>query len=357
MKFATDQLDFDLPAELIAQTPAACRSASRMLVVRRETGELEDRRFTDVTDYLTPNDMLVVNDARVLPARFTLHRETGGRIEGLFLRQTAPDAWEVMLKGAKRVREGEQLAFVDSAAHDGGGTIDYATTAQNLDRGIWIIRWPQPTDAATKLDRSGRMPLPPYIKRDKDRDERDHLDRDRYQTVFAARDGAVAAPTAGLHFDANVMRAIQQRGIAIEKVTLHVGYGTFAPVESSDLADHTMHAEYYEITDAVAHRLRAHRESGGRTVAVGTTSTRVLESSYANTGWRTGETGWTDLFCYPPFEFRATDALITNFHLPRSTLIALVMAFADIELIKRAYAHAIEQRYRFYSYGDAMLIL
>jgi len=357
MGFATDQLNFDLPAELIAQTPAASRSESRLLIVHRETGQLEDRQFTDLTGYLSQNDMLVVNDARVLPARFVLRRETGGRIEGLFLRQTAPDEWEVMLKGAKRVSEGERLAIVSDATRDGDATIDYATTVRNPERGIWIIRWPQPTDAATKLDQTGRMPLPPYIKRDKDRDKRDDLDRNRYQTVFAAHDGAVAAPTAGLHFDANVMRAIQQRGIAMEKVTLHVGYGTFAPVESTDLADHTMHAEYYEITDAVAHRLRAHRESGGRTVAVGTTSTRVLESSFANSGWRTGETGWTELFCYPPFEFRATDALITNFHLPRSTLIALVMAFAGIDLIKRAYAHAIDERYRFYSYGDAMLIL
>jgi S-adenosylmethionine:tRNA ribosyltransferase-isomerase len=211
--------------------------------------------------------------------------------------------------------------------------------------------------AGELLRQFGRMPLPPYIRRARGGDTHDAADRERYQTVYAARDGAVAAPTAGLHFTPQLLEAIRARGVTQERVTLHVGYGTFAPIEVEDLAAHPMHAEYFEITRETAARLRATREQGGRVLAAGTTSARVLETTWRLNGWRDGAAGWTDLFCYPPYTFGGVDLLLTNFHLPRSTLLALVMAFAGVDLIRRAYAHAIAQRYRFYSYGDAMLIL
>lgn len=355
MSFPVDRLDFDLPRELIAQVPAEQRGGSRLMVVHRDGSTIEDRRFSAFTEFLRSGDTLVVNDTRVLPARFAMQRDSGGKVEGLFLRQASAMHWEVMLKGASRVRVGERLEIKGESG--GRGSPDWVYAEQSLGRGRWVLCWPAPTDAGRKLREIGRMPLPPYIKRHRERDARDDLDRSRYQTAYASRDGAIAAPTAGLHFDDQTFAAIKGKRCDLQRVTLHVGYGTFAPVTVDDLAEHSMHAEYFEISDRVCRSLSRVRSYEGRVLAVGTTSARVLETAFRRNEWSGGLSGWTDLFCYPPFEFCGVDALLTNFHLPRSTLIALVMAFAGEDLIRKAYEHAIERRYRFYSYGDAMLIL
>ena len=351
MGFAVERLDYALPADLIAQVPSPARGSARMLVVHRAGGRLEDDTVGWIGRYLRAGDVLVLNDTRVIAARFMLERVSGGRIEGLFLRQASPTDWVVMLKGARRIRAGERLRMF---ARPDFGPVE---VVRCTGRGVWILRWPEAVDAVLTLRDTGRMPLPPYIRRGKQADARDAMDRARYQTVYAARDGAVAAPTAGLHFDEPLLERLAAGGVAIETVTLHVGYGTFAPIEVEDLAEHAMHAEYFEISDAVCRKLTSCRAAGGRVVAVGTTSARVLETAFVRNAWRGGQRGWTDLFCYPPYAFGGVDALVTNFHLPRSTLLALVMAFAGTELTGRAYAHAVGNRYRFYSYGDAMLIL
>jgi S-adenosylmethionine:tRNA ribosyltransferase-isomerase len=344
-------LQFDLPEELIAQTPAVVRGQSRLLVLDRGAGTLQDRAIPELPGLLRAGDVLVINDTRVLPARFGLRRASGGRVEGLFLSEPERGRWEVLLKGAQRLRPGEVLALENSE------TALAVTAAERIGEGRWRLEVRTAESAAEVLGRVGRMPLPPYIKRAPGQDARDAQDREWYQTTYATRDGAVAAPTAGLHFTPELLAELQGRGIGQERVTLHVGYGTFAPIGVDDLADHRMHNEYFEMDGAVAQRLRAARERGGRIVAVGTTSARVLETVWAGNELGDGASGWTDLFCYPPYEFRAVDVLLTNFHLPGSTLIALVMAFAGVDAIRRAYAHAIAQRYRFFSYGDAMLIV
>ncbi len=349
--FCVRELEYELPDSLIAQEPAAVRGQSRMLVVDRETGELTDARVKDLPQYLTPKDVLVLNNTRVLPAKFVLVRESGGRIEGLFLHDHSGGEWEVLLKGANRVAEGENLNFESECR-----TWSVQTVSRG-ERGRWRIRVKPMTFVAEVLDKVGRMPLPPYIKRDKGADVRDEGDRERYQTVFANKDGAVAAPTAGLHFTPQMLSDIKESGVGVEYVTLHVGYGTFAPLEVDDLADHDMHSEFYELDRQVGRRLMEVRQSGGRVVGVGTTSARVLETAWNLTRWEGDTNGWTDLFCYPPYEIKGVDTLLTNFHLPKSTLLALVMSFAGIDLIRKAYAHAIEEKYRFFSYGDAMLIL
>ena len=349
--FDTGELEYDLPEALIAQEPLAVRSAARMLVVDRETGGFEDRQVSDLPAFLSADDVLVLNDTRVLPAKFVLRRPRGGRVEGLFLEEGTGGQWEVLLKGAGRVAVGEVLTFE-------GGSGDWAArTVSRGQRGRWRIQVEPGAASAVALNQVGRAPLPPYIKRGKVADDRDEDDVRRYQTVYARREGAVAAPTAGLHFTEQMLEQLQAQGVGIEQVTLHVGYGTFAPVEVEDLADHAMHSEYYEIGVETCARLSARRRRGGRVAAVGTTSARVLETAWERTRWSGESKGFTDLFCYPPYAFRAVDVLLTNFHLPRSTLLALVMAFAGVGLIRRAYAHAVERAYRFYSYGDAMLIL
>jgi S-adenosylmethionine:tRNA ribosyltransferase-isomerase len=357
--FSVRELDYELPEELIAQIPGAERSASRMLVVRRDgrggqdkpTRSLDDRNIADLPEYLRAGDALVLNDTRVLAAKFQLERSTGGRVDGIFLETDESGRWDVLLRGAQRLREGEELRFVGDGA-------PWAVIAERRGaRGRWLLRIANAPAPADVLRLVGRMPLPPYIKRGRVHDERDSTDEARYQTVYAAWDGAVAAPTAGLHFTPALLQEIETGGVAIVRVTLHVGYGTFAPLEVADLADHTMHTEYCEMGAEAAGRLTAVRRAGGRVVAVGTTSARVLESAWRENQWTRGYAGRTDLFCYPPCEFGGVDALLTNFHLPRSTLLALVMAFVGVEVTREAYAHAIAQRYRFYSYGDAMLIV
>jgi len=349
----TSDFDYDLPADLIAQAPAAARDASRLMVLDRATGCVAHRRFTDLPDLLRAGDLLVVNDTAVIPARFDCRRRTGGRIEGLFCREDAPGKWEVMLKGAARCRTGEALTFV-------GDESVRAVLESRVGEGLWRVRIDPAIGAMDLLGRIGRTPLPPYIRRPGPM--RDADDRRAYQTVYAARPGAVAAPTAGLHFTPEVFSALARRGVERAAVTLHVGLGTFAPVKAERVEDHRMHAEWYELGPGAADAVARARRRGRRVVAVGTTSVRVLEA-VAAAGPIGPASGWTDLFIHPPATFAVADAMLTNFHLPRSTLLMLVSAFAapgatdGIAMIRAAYAQAVPQRYRFYSYGDAMLIV
>jgi len=349
------ELQYDLPSELIAQRPVEPRDASRLLVLDRASGRITHCAFRDIGTYLTARDCLVLNDTRVIPARFFCRRVSGGRIEGLFL-HVAADAWRVMLKPAARLRVGEALLSPDSDVR--------LVIMARLERGEWLGRPDPAVDPLAWLAQVGQTPLPPYIHRGASgRGAPDAADAERYQTVYAARPGAVAAPTAGLHFTPGLLAELARRGVQRASVTLHVGAGTFVPIEAEDLAQHRMHAEWYEVTPSALTTLRGARAGGQCLVAVGTTAARVLESlpdgvlDGAGIDAGCARSAWTDIFIYPPYRFRHVDHLITNFHLPGSTLLALVMAFASPELIRAAYAAAIAERYRFYSYGDAMLIL
>lgn len=349
--FPVSRLDYHLPPELIAQTPPPNRGESRLLVVNRAEQSLRDRSIRDLPEYLAPGDVMVLNDTRVLPARFALLRKTGGRIEGLFLSEPSAGVWDVMLKGSGRLRAGEML----QVEGDKGGVEVIAR--EPIGRGQWRVDVGSSEPAASILGRVGRMPLPPYIKRDKSSDPRDPADRDRYQTVYAARDGAVAAPTAGLHFTKGMLDEIRAAGVHVETVTLHVGIGTFAPIEVDDLRDHPMHAEYVELSQQTANRLSQSVAAGRKVTAVGTTTVRALESAWRHSGWTGPYQDWTRLFCYPPCTFGPIHQVLTNFHLPRSTLLAMIMALAGTDLTRQAYAQAAATSYRFYSYGDAMLIV
>ncbi|MBK9120888.1 MAG: tRNA preQ1(34) S-adenosylmethionine ribosyltransferase-isomerase QueA [Phycisphaerales bacterium] len=354
-----DELHYELPPELIAQQPITPRDAARLLVLHRDTGRIEHRTFRDLGAYLDPGDCLVTNDTRVIPARFDLERATGGRIEALFLRvdstpAPAPGAaeWICLLKSAGRLRPGETLACRGHPTH--------LQAVARLERGAWRLRPDPHIDPLTLLSAIGAPPLPPYIRRGVKTEPtvraRDH---ERYQTVYATHPGAVAAPTAGLHFTPELLTELGARGVERVPVTLHVGLGTFAPIEVEDLQDHPMHAEWYEVRSDALTALRACRARGGRIVAVGTTAVRVLESLPEGV-WADAAaafSGWTRLFLYPPYRFRHVDRLLTNFHLPESTLLALVMAFGTRAQVRAAYAAAVAERYRFFSYGDAMLIL
>jgi S-adenosylmethionine:tRNA ribosyltransferase-isomerase len=338
-----DLLDYDLPSHLIAQEPAAARDAARLLVVDRSTGTLSHHHFRDLPDLLSSTDLLVLNDTRVLPARLVGKRErTGGRWEGLFLRETPDGLWELLAQTRGRPQPGEVIAI------DPG---PLRLTLRGRTNGHWLAE-PSPPGAPTELlAMSGRVPLPPYIRKG----EAGSADRERYQTVYARADGSVAAPTAGLHFTPAVFDRLRGRGIEWTSVTLHVGLGTFEPIKTDDPSRHHMHAEWAEVPAAAVHGIRACKARGGRVFAVGTTATRALET-VARDGelkpWR----GETDIYIYPPYRFRVLDGLITNFHLPRTTLLLLVAAFAGPDLVKRAYAEAVRHEYRFYSYGDAMLV-
>ncbi len=352
----TEQLDYGLPQDLIAQQPVAVRSDSRLLVLDRATGGLVDSRFCSLGRFLRPGDCLVLNDTKVLPARFLARRLTGGRLEGLFLAQPRAGVWEVMIRGAGRLRSGEKIALLGRDGHPSGTT---ACVLDRLSEGRCLIRPDGPDGALAVLDRIGLPPLPPYVKRDASPGQADH-DRQRYQTVYAENPGAVAAPTAGLHFTPELLEQLRQRRIEMACLTLHAGTGTFKPVATENLEDHPIHAEPVCLDAKAAQTINLARASGGRIIAVGTTSTRALESAAveAETGWQIRPfEGRTRLFITPGYAFKMVDGLITNFHLPRSSLLALVAAFAGLEPIMAAYQHAIRQRYRFYSYGDAMLIL
>ena len=352
-RFPVTELDYELPERLIAQVPAEQRADSRLMVVDRATGALLDRGFRELVGILRPCDLLALNNTRVLPAKFGLRRRTGGRMEGLFLHEREAGVWEVMLRGASRLKPDEPLSFV------GPGNAQRWTVraGENLGQGRWVVRVEPGDAAAAVLPGIGRSPLPPYIHRRSDDSDLDRLDAKRYQTVYAKRPGAIAAPTAGLHFTGKLLDELFERGVDRIELTLHVGMDTFAPVTADDLAEHEMHAEWYSLDSATADRVNQCRATGGRIVAVGTTTVRVLESCVDSAGLIQPQSGWTRTFCYPPYDFRAVDVLLTNFHLPRSTLLALVMAFAGVERTRRAYRHAVAQEYRFFSYGDAMLII
>lgn len=325
------------------------------MVLHRNSGRIEHRVFRDLPEYLNSRDALVINRTRVLPARFAARRDTGGRIGGLFIRELEMGRWEVMLAGVKKIKPGETLRL---AAEDRSSGKSWSLSLERrLDRGLCEVSISPAQPAWQVLDVVGAMPLPPYIHRESHTDpDLDRLDRDRYQTVFAERPGAVAAPTAGLHFTPHLMQVLSANGIEFVDVTLHVGLGTFQPVEVDDLSMHKMHSEWYELPPASADALNHRRTAGGRIVAVGTTSVRVLETCSVG-GVLSAGSGWTSILISPPYAFRATDALVTNFHLPGSTLLALVFAFAGAEIIREAYRIAIEEKYRFFSYGDAMLIV
>jgi S-adenosylmethionine:tRNA ribosyltransferase-isomerase len=343
--------DYPLPTELIAQEPLPRRDASRLLVVRRNDATISHRSIRDLPELLQPGDCLVLNNSRVLPARlFGIRTKTGGKWEGLFL--SVADSWNWRLIGQTRgyLRPGETVTI--RALNANAGQPDLIL--QMIDReedGVWRMEPNLSGSPVELLPMYGIVPLPPYIER-----SATEMDRDRYQTTYATRPGSVAAPTAGLHLTPELLQQCRQHGVSTAEVTLHVGVGTFRPVSVDDLSQHIMHAEWCEISAETACRLTEVRSRGGRIVAVGTTSARTLEAAYAHSGWN-GWTGETKLFIRPPYELQAVDALLTNFHLPKSTLLMLVSAFASIELIQRSYAAAIAERYRFFSYGDAMLIL
>jgi S-adenosylmethionine:tRNA ribosyltransferase-isomerase len=342
---AMDFFEYALPSHLIAQEPCAERDRSRLLVVRRQERRLSHHHFFELPELLRPGDLVVVNDTRVLPARLLgKRRRTGGKWEGLFLRTLPDGSWEMLCQTRGRLVAGEVIA-VDPAPLE-------LRLVEELSPGRWKVSPSEAKGAGDVLRRHGHMPLPPYIRRGSDTPS----DRDRYQTVFARREGAVAAPTAGLHFTPRVFERLRGRDIAWAFVTLHAGLGTFQPIQTDDPRQHAMHSEWGELPESTVTAIASCRARGGRIVAVGTTSVRVLETVAARGSLRPW-TGETNLFIHPPYEFRAIDALVTNFHLPRTTLLLLVSAFAGVELIEEAYTTAIEQEYRFYSYGDAMLIL
>lgn len=343
----TDELDFHLPPHLIAQTPAPDRARSKLLHFRREDGSITHRTFDCLASLLRPGDLLVFNDARVIPARFTLLKPTGGKVEALFISQTRPGIWTVLLKNLGPVKPELRLQLVDLPEI-------HANVIAKLDEGYELaVHSEEP--ATQILARIGRMPLPPYIKRDKEQDERDEFDRQRYQTVYAKSAGSIAAPTAGLHFTDDLLRQLDEKGIERTFVTLHVGLGTFKPVSADNLQDHAMHTEAYSIDNVAAEKLNRAKTEGRRIIAVGTTSARVLESQPHDQPFMS-TTGSTSIFIYPPYEWKHVAALITNFHLPRSTLIALVAALVGIEHQREIYRVAIEAGYRFFSYGDAMFV-
>lgn len=353
--FTAADLDYELPNGLIAQHPLPERDASRLLVVDRSSGRLHDNMISELPDLLRPGDLLILNDTKVLPAKFAAQRRTGGKIGGLFVAEEEPGKWQVMLEGSRRLRVGESL-IVTGGERPGGVTL---RLLEGCGAGFWRVEVDAQETAAQILDRIGVTPLPPYIHRNGADPAIDAEDRSRYQTVYARRPGAIAAPTAGLHLTESLLHEVRAKGIETTFVTLHVGVSTFKPINVERLSQHVMHAEWYELKSETAEAVRRCRRRGGRVLAVGTTAVRALESSAAasrDARAVRASCGMTDIFIYPPYQFRVVDALLTNFHLPRSTLLALVIALAAAGTIRRAYRHAIDQGYRFYSYGDAMLI-
>jgi S-adenosylmethionine:tRNA ribosyltransferase-isomerase len=337
--------DYQLPPELIAQAPCEPRDHSRLLVVRRQDRSLHQHRFFELPELLQPGDLLVLNDTRVLQARLLGKRAgTGGKWEGLFLRQLPGETWEMLCQTRGTLQPGEIIEI-----EPGPLTL---RLQQRLPGGSWQVQSLMPGSVGELLERFGRLPLPPYIRNG----VADEEDRRRYQTIYARQAGAVAAPTAGLHFTEAVFERLRQRGIQWTCVTLHVGLGTFQPIQVEDYTRHAMHREWGELTEDTARAIQACQARNGRVVAVGTTSVRVLES-VARRGSLQAWSGETDLYIHPPYEFKVVDALVTNFHLPRTTLLLMAAAFAGVDLLREAYQTAIAERYRFYSYGDAMLIV
>lgn len=333
---------YELPQELIAQDPLPDRSGSRLLLLDRKTGETEHHIFRDIVDYLNPGDCLAVNNTKVIPARLIGSRaETGAKIEVLLLKRGEDDVWETLVKPGKKAKPGTKILF-------GGGLLT-GEVLEVIEDGNRKIRFQYEGIFEEILDQLGQMPLPPYITHQL-------KDKNRYQTVYAKHDGSAAAPTAGLHFTPELLRKIEEKGVLIAHVTLHVGLGTFRPVKVENILEHHMHSEFYMVEEEQAHLINETKKQGGRVIAVGTTSCRTLESAAGEDGILKAGSGWTDIFIYPGYEFRLTDGLITNFHLPESTLMMLVSALAGRDRIMNAYAEAVKERYRFFSFGDAMFI-
>lgn len=335
--------DYSLPEEFIAQRPIEPRDASRLMVVDRAAGRITHHIFRDLPQFLRPTDVMVVNDSRVMPARLIGERvPTGGRVEVLLLHRRTHDTWEVLVRPGRRVQPGARIQF-------GGGTLT-GEIVEHTEAGGRIVRFAWEGTFESVLASLGEMPLPPYIKEALGESE-------RYQTVYAKEQGSAAAPTAGLHFTEGLLSRVQAKGVAVAAVTLHVGLGTFRPMTAERVEEHQMHAEFFRVSPETVHRIETARKSGGRVVAVGTTVVRVLETAGDADGGLRSCDGWTDIFIYPGYEFRCIDALVTNFHLPRSTLLMLVSAFAGRDLTMEAYDAAIREGYRFFSFGDAMLIV
>lgn len=343
MTLTTEDFDFELPEELIAQTPLSDRSSSRMMVLNREQQTIEDRGFASIIDELQPGDALVMNDTRVLPARLHGEKmETSAHMEVLLLKNTEGDRWETLMKPAKKAKPGTVISFGDGRLK--------ATVIESLEHGGRIVEFSYEGIFLEILESLGEMPLPPYIK------ERLN-DNDRYQTVYAKENGSAAAPTAGLHFTKEILEEIRSKGIKTVFLTLHVGLGTFRPVSVENIEEHTMHEEFYQLSEESARVLNETRAEGGQIVAVGTTSIRTLETiAQDNDGIFKASSGWTSIFIAPGYTFKAVDAFLTNFHLPKSTLIMLVSAFLGREFVLEAYNHAVKERYRFFSFGDAMFV-
>ena len=337
----TQDFWYDLPEELIAQTPLEKRDTSRLMVMDKNTGELSHRQFYNIIDYLQPGDTLVMNDSRVLPARLLGHRPTGGAVEVLLLRDLGDKKWECLVKPGRKMQVGQEVIFGDNDLS--------ATVIDILDDGNRVVEFSYDGIFLEVLERLGKMPLPPYIK------EELH-DQERYQTVYSREIGSAAAPTAGLHFTNDLLDQIRAKGVNTAFVTLHVGLGTFRPVKVDDVTNHHMHSELCMIGSETADLLNKTRAAGGRIICVGTTSCRTLESLVEDDGSFVPKSMWTDIFIYPGYTFKAMDALITNFHLPESTLVMLVSAFAGKENVLSAYEQAVKEKYRFFSFGDAMFI-
>ncbi|WP_078432448.1 tRNA preQ1(34) S-adenosylmethionine ribosyltransferase-isomerase QueA [Metabacillus halosaccharovorans] len=336
--------DFHLPEELIAQVPLKERDASRLMVLQKDNGDLKHESFKSIINYLQAGDCLVLNNTRVMPARlFGIKEDTGASIEILLLKQQEDDIWETLVKPAKRVKEGTVITF-------GSGNLK-ATCVGTSDHGGRLLKFEYEGIFYEVLETLGEMPLPPYIKEQLD-------DRERYQTVFSREIGSAAAPTAGLHFTEEILDQLKEKGVHIAFITLHVGLGTFRPVSADTVEEHEMHAEFYQVTDGTAAMLNNVRSNGGRIITVGTTSTRTLETiASKHNGQFVAESGWTNIFIYPGYEFKGIDGMVTNFHLPKSSLIMLVSALASREYVINAYETAVKEKYRFFSFGDAMLII
>ncbi len=335
------EFDYKLPEELIAKNPTEKRDASRLMVLHRDDGRIEHRRFSDMVEYLKPSDILVVNNTKVIPARLIGHKKgTGGEVEILLLRHESDKLWNCLVRPGRRLMPGAQVEFKNGLME--AEIVEYRSGGQRL------VKFSHQGDFYQILDKVGQVPLPPYIDR-----QPQEADRNRYQTIYAKEEGAVAAPTAGLHFTPELISSIKSKGIEVLEILLHVGWGTFKGVEAEDIRKHKMDAEYYNISQQVADKLKNSKIGNRRIIAVGTTTSRALESF--------GQSGklsdWTEIFIYPPYEFKMVDALVTNFHLPKSTLIMLISALAGRENVMRAYQEAIREKYRFYSYGDAMMII
>lgn len=334
--------NYDLPEELIAQDPLEDRSASRLMTLNKNTGETGHRAFRNIIDYLEPGDCLVLNDTKVIPARlFGKKKDTDGAVEILLLKRRENDIWEVLVKPGKKAKTGTKLSF-------GSGELE-GEIIDIIEEGNRLIHFSYQGIFEEILDRLGQMPLPPYITHQL-------KDKNRYQTVYARQDGSAAAPTAGLHFTKELLEAIQKKGVETAYITLHVGLGTFRPVKAENILEHHMHSEYYEIDQIQADKINKAKENGKRVISVGTTSTRTLESAADESGMIYAKSGWTDIFIYPGYSFKIVDALITNFHLPQSTLLMLISAFSSRENVLNAYKEAVEEKYRFFSFGDAMYI-